>query len=36
MIITIPQFTNALNGGANIIGYEIQIDDGDQGDFITI
>ena len=24
------------NGGASIIGYEIQIDDGDQGDFVTI
>jgi len=29
MIITIPQYTALLNGGANIIGYEIQIDDGD-------
>jgi hypothetical protein len=35
-LVTLPQVTDAKNGGSPIISYSLEIDDGEGGDFIVL
>jgi len=36
LVISVTEFTTGMNGGTAVIGYEIQVDDGEGGDFVTV